>query len=165
MGKHTDEFTKEKIIGIYQSGKSLRSIANNVKISYSTVKDIVKKFKVTGSVKRKLGSGRKPLLSSEDRSILCQINYNNPRKNAKELKKDLEECKNVNVSTRTIIRNLAHENLFVSIAKRKPLLSAKNKVSKYELSRKFLGHSDELWKSVIFSDESTFELFATKNTR
>ncbi|KAI5150377.1 hypothetical protein ENBRE01_1458 [Enteropsectra breve] len=48
------------------------------------------------------------------------------------------------------------------IARKKPLISDKNKVSRFNLSKHFLGFSEEKWKSIIFSDEASFELFDCK---
>ncbi len=35
-------------------------------------------------------------------------------------------------------------------------------VSRFDLNKKFLGKPDKYWKRVIYSDESTYELFPTK---
>ena len=45
---------------------------------------------------------------------------------------------------------------------KKPWLSDINIKKRYDLSKKFLQVSDDNWKPVIFSDESSFELFDTK---
>ncbi len=162
MVKHYSEFVKGKIIGFCKVGLSLRNIGKEMSIPYSSVKGIVDKYLKTGSVIRIPGSGRRPLLNEHAQTILCNISNKNPRKNATILRKEIEKITNVKASNKTIIRNLNKHKIYARIAKKKPFISTKNKKLRFELARKFLGLSDEYWKSVIFSDESSFELFPTK---
>ncbi len=63
------------------------------------------------------------------------------------------------VSRQTIGREYG---IYARIAISKPLLSKKNMIAKFELSEKILGILRMKWKNVIFSDESSFELFLTR---
>jgi transposase len=65
---------------------TLREIAEKVQRSKSTVGYIVKKFKKTGSVERKSGSGRKNSLNENEISYISNIVKEAPRTSAEKIK-------------------------------------------------------------------------------
>lgn len=162
MSKQLSDFTKGQIIAYLNEKFTYKMISEKLFIPISTIGKIIKKYKRTGSFTRLSGSGRKKILTKKEEMTLCNISENNPRKKAKDLKNDIFKITNKNISIRTVGNILNNHNIYARVAKKKPLLSHKNMIQRFHLSKIFLGFSNEHWKSVIFSDEASFELFPTK---
>ena len=63
------------------------------------------------------------------------------------------------ISVTTVKDRLKKVGLNGRVAKKKPLLSEKNKKARYEWAKNHKDLTEEDWKKVIFSDESPFTLF------
>ncbi len=162
MKRHTSEFTKGQIIALFNENFSYADISKKLNIPKSTIGYIIKKFKNVGSIHRKPGSGRKEILSADEKRALQDISDNAPRKNAKEIRNEITDITKKQLSKKTVIRYLAEDQLFARIAHKKPFISPKNKLLRYEISKKFLAISNETWRTVIFTDEASFEMFPTR---
>jgi len=163
MQEQLTEFIKGQIIFLFNKGETQLSISKKLNIPKTTLGDVIRKYKKFGITERLPGSGRPRSLTLNVTKALCNISNKNPRKKATQLKKEIETKYKVSVSARTIGRNLNENGLIGRVARKKPLLSSANMVSRLNLSKKFLGFSDMHWKSIIFSDESAFEVFNSNN--
>ncbi|EXX76661.1 hypothetical protein RirG_031060 [Rhizophagus irregularis DAOM 197198w] len=73
-GKEVSKTHWERIIGAYLSGIRQRVISTQFGIPTSTVNDIIKKYKETGSTEPKKRSGRPKVLTERDtRALKCII--------------------------------------------------------------------------------------------
>ena len=64
--------------------------------------------------------------------------------------------------TSQAIRNRLHEaNLHGRIPRNKPFISPINRKKRLEWAKKYVDKPQEFWDSVIWSDESKFNLFGT----
>ena len=82
------EYSEEcwgQIIGAHQCGKSIREIAAILKISKSTVRYNIKKWKLNGNVKSCPKNGRPCILSSKNERKILQIVEVQPTLSAKSL--------------------------------------------------------------------------------
>ena len=65
----------------------------------------------------------------------------------------------------TISRTLRRVGLYGRVARRKPLLSAKNKMARFEFAKRHVGDSQNVWRKVLWSDETKIELFGHQRKR
>ncbi len=159
MPRHLSEFEKGEIIALFKIGKTYSNISSELGIPISTVGDVIKKWKDLGIVSRLPGSGRPSIFNQSEEELLNHLCNENSRLCAKDLRKKMIDITNKKASIRTIGSILKKVGLFGRVAKNKPLLSSANIMSRFELSKIFLRMTDDKWKTVIFSDEATFELF------
>ena len=85
---------------------------------------------------------------------------NNRSITANSVKNQLQEEANVIISRQTVNRRLLARKLKSRVAVRKPLLTATNRKARRKWSRERLSWTVEKWKTVLFSDESSFQLFS-----
>ncbi|XP_029657170.1 uncharacterized protein LOC115231247 [Octopus sinensis] len=142
-----------------------RRISDILGVPKSTVFDVVRKYINSGTIYRKSGSGRPTLLNTNEIKILVELSEANSEKSAKDLALEMKTITQKVISPRTITRNLNKNGLFGRVAKKKPLLSKKNILKRYEISKIFVGMCDEGWRSVIFSDECTFEVYYARKRK
>ena len=55
--------------------------------------------------------------------------------------------------------------LYGRVARRKPLLSAKNKMARFEFAKRHVGDSQNVWRKVLWYDETKISLFGHQRNR
>lgn len=157
MGKVTLE-TKWSIVTLARENLPSRAIAARLGCAQRTVAAIVKRFKETGSIERKKGSGRpRKTTIVEDHFIRLQC-LRNRFKTSVELKADLYRARRTEISSRTVRRRLVTIGLPARRPVVKPALTAFARQNRLCWAREHIKWTDEMWDSVIFSDESKFKL-------
>ncbi|GFV42933.1 paired domain-containing protein [Trichonephila clavipes] len=99
MRKHITELRKE--------GKSFRETGKILKLSFTTVGYIVKKYLETGSVENKPRPGGPRKLTSRAKRMIVRSATNKPMRSAQNIAHELLSSCNVSVSSRTV-RNVLH---------------------------------------------------------
>lgn len=147
---------KAQIVALKAEGKTITEIAIEFRRSRTTIMNLLKKFKATGSLKRQDGSGRPRKLQGRDiRRIILAIKRNR-RISAAELIVDLGLQ---GVSERTITRAVRLFSPFRSKwCTKKPFISMKNIRHRIKWCREHLDWTDEDWLRVVWSDESPYYL-------
>ena len=103
-------------------------------------------------------SGRPSKLSPRStRKIINQVKAN-PHITSRELQTSLA-ASGVNVHASTIRRKLNRHDIHGRVARKKPLLSRKNKAARFNFAREHLDKPEAFWKSILWTDESKIELF------
>ncbi len=93
-----NQFERSKITVLYQQQKKKSFIAMEMKLSWSTVSNIIKKFEDSGNINRKSGSGRpRKTTIAQDRLIIRQIKKN-PFISTRKLSIQLSNDYGINVS-------------------------------------------------------------------
>jgi hypothetical protein len=70
----------------------------------------------------------------------------------------LQKSSGVIISNQTIRRELNKQNVFAFSPLKRPLLSQKNQISRFELRSKWVGKPHASWNRVVWSDECKFNL-------
>ena len=70
-----------------------------------------------------------------------------------------------NVSERTVVRRLASAGVKACRPAVKPMLNAQHKLNRMIWVQEHVRWTREQWASVLFSDEATFEVGATRSQR
>lgn len=137
-----------------ENGLSYSEIALRHQISKQGAKKIVDKYQQVGNVKTQHGGGRKRKTTGQDDRRIYIEARKNPSKSARMLKEDTD----LDVSVWTVRRRLKEAGLNSYIAKKRPLISAINKKKRLDFAKTYENMPAEFWNSVIWSDESKFEL-------
>lgn len=148
------EEVKELIVNDRKSGSTLKQIAEKYKLSIPGVKKIVDNFEHRGSVKTLYGGGRKRSTTAQTDRLIYRQARESPFISARSIKENL----NLSVSVSTIQRRLKSRGLKSFVSKKRPLISQKNRKHRLQFARKYVNKPISFWKSIIWSDESKFEL-------
>ena len=87
-----------------------------------------------------------------------------PKVTLKELQSSTAES-GASVYRTTISRTLHRAGLYGRVAKKKPLLSVKNKKARFEFAKRHVGDSPNVWRKVLWSGETKIELFSHQGKR
>jgi transposase len=143
-----------QIIGMSRSNKSAREIGRELGISYTTVAYTIRRFKKTGSNANMPKSGRPTLLTERDKNHLARTVKTNRFKPLREI----VNHEPINVSVDTARRGLKERGVDHYVAAKKPKITPTNVQKRKDWCQDVAGWTDEEWKKVIWSDESSVEL-------
>uniref|UniRef100_A0AAR2KXE1 Transposase Tc1-like domain-containing protein n=1 Tax=Pygocentrus nattereri TaxID=42514 RepID=A0AAR2KXE1_PYGNA len=149
---------RSNIVQQYQNGVTQRKIAKTFKLSSSTVHNIIKRFRESGTIAVRKGQGRKTLLDAPDLRALKRHCTSNRNATVKEITEWAQEYFQKALSVNTIHRAIHHCQLKLYSAKRKPFLSKLHKLRRLHWARGHLKWSVAKWKTVLWSDESRFKV-------
>ena len=139
---------RRNIVEQYQKGVSQRKIANSLKLSSSTVHNIIQRFKESGTISVRKGHGWKTILDALDLRALRRhcITYIH------------QEYFQKTLLVNTIHRAIRRCQLKLYRSKKKPYLNRIQKRSHFLWAKDHLKWTVAKWKSVLWSDESKFEV-------
>lgn len=152
---------RKLIVKDRENGLSLREIGKKYNVSKTCVDKICKKFGKTQQLGNLPGRGRKRATTRREDSLIVREIQRKPGTSSREIKEQL----NLNVSTKTIRRRLHEKNFTSRVSIRKPMISPKNKKKRLDFAKKYVDKPISFWKTVIWSDESKFELAGPKKRR
>lgn len=152
---------KNRIIKLYFKGLSYRQIANRLEISFSSVRNIVKKYLTTGSVLNKPRPGRPTKFNEREQRSIHRIVERDPTASAAMIAQEVATTSNTTFCLQTV-RNVIHKfNYYGRVQRRKPFISEVNRKKRLQFAKTYINEDLEFWKNVIFSDESKFNIFGS----
>uniref|UniRef100_A0A803JHS9 Paired domain-containing protein n=1 Tax=Xenopus tropicalis TaxID=8364 RepID=A0A803JHS9_XENTR len=160
MGRGSPILTmlRRKIVEQYQKGVTQRKIAKILHLSSSTVHNIIRRFRESGTISVRKGQGRKTILDARDLRALKRHCTTNRNTTVKEITEWAQEYFQKPLSVNTIHRAIRRCQLKLYSAKKKPFLSKIHKLRRFHRARDHLKWSVAKWKTVLWSDESQFEV-------
>ena len=108
--------------------------------------------------------GCPPKLMDQARRALIREATKRPKITLKELQTSTAEI-GVSVHRKTLSRTLHRVGLYGRVARKKPLLKEKNKQTNLVFAKMYVGDSANIWKKVLWSDETKIELFGHQGKR
>ncbi|KAK3574192.1 hypothetical protein QTP86_004414 [Hemibagrus guttatus] len=156
---------QRKVVEQYQKGVSQRKIAKSLKLSSSTVHNIIQRFRESGTISVRKGQGRKTILDARDLRDLRRhcITYRNAT--VMEITTWAQEYFQKTLSVNTIHRAIRHCQLKLYRSKKKPYLNMIQKRRRFLWAKAHLKWTVAKWKTVLWSDESKFEVLFGKMGR
>lgn len=152
---------RQKIIKFHQDGLSVRKIGIRLDLAWSTVQYIIRKYKKSGLVVNADGRGRKRKTTATTDRYIKQLAMKDRKMSAVKIAAEVQKATSVEISDQTIRNRLHEANLHGRVARRKPLISEKNRRKRLAFAKKYVNKPNEFWNSVLWSDESKFNLFAS----
>jgi len=146
---------REIISNLWKNGvHDAPTLAEKSGVPLSTAYKYVAQLKKNHELKPISRLGRPTILTSQDRCVLGRIITNDKYLTCGEIATKLSS--KVDISARTVNRELNKLGYHSKHPKTVPLLSEKNRLARVEWAKK---HYKQNWKIVIFSDETTFQMF------
>lgn len=81
---------------------------------------------------------------------------------ANDISAEINRDQDISVSVSTVKRRLRERGLFGRVAVKKPYLREENRKKRLKFAQQHKNWSIQQWKSVLWSDESKFEIFGSK---
>ncbi|GFV17912.1 transposable element Tcb2 transposase [Trichonephila clavipes] len=156
--RHLDAFTRGRIIGKLEEGRSVTSVAAEFGIAHSIVSRLWRQFQTTGTAIRGFSSGRpRGTTPADDRYIVLQARRNR-RQTAGEIARHTTQATGRPISRFTVARSLHGGGLFA----RRPVwcvpLTPAHRRRRSLWCREHRNWRDNEWGRVLFTDESRFSL-------
>lgn len=163
----TKELTRQvrdKVVEKFKAGLGYKKISQALNISRSTVQSIIQKWKKYGTTANLPRHGRPPKLTERARRALVREAAKRPMITLEELQKSTAQV-GESVHRTTISRALHKSGLHGRVARRKPLLKERHKKSRLQFAKSHVGDTANMWKKVLWSDETKIELFGLNAKR
>jgi hypothetical protein len=125
-------------------------------LSYGVVSNAIKLYKETGDYNDRIHPGRQRATTSAIDKYICSISLRDRRKTAVDIQRELHTYCNINISTMTVRRRLMQGGLFGRVARKKPLISERNRRRRLAWARQRRHWTVKEWEKVLWTDESKF---------
>ncbi|GFX73673.1 HTH_Tnp_Tc3_2 domain-containing protein [Trichonephila clavipes] len=156
--RHLDAFTRGRIIGKMEEGRSVTSVAEEFGIAHSIVSRLWRQFQTTGTTIRGFSSGRpRGTTPADDRYIVLQARRNR-RQTAGEIARHTTQVTGRPISRFTVARRLHGGGLFARRPVRCVHLTPAHRRRRSLWCREHRKWIDHEWGRVLFTDESRFSL-------
>ncbi len=136
-----------------------------MQISSSTVHNIIKRFRETGEISVCKGQGRRPLLDARGLRALRWHCITHRHDSVIDITKWAQEYFLKPLSVNTIHRAICRCQLKVYHVKRKPYVNMVQKCRRVLWAKAHLKRTVSKWKSVLWSDESKFDILVGNHRR
>jgi len=147
---------KWQIIGMRNSGLSLRRIAENFEVNFSVISRLLKRHREDGTVEERPRSGRpRKTTIREDRTLSRSVTRY-PFRTARWLRDDWNTPNRVSV--RTVNRRLNSARLRARRPIKRPALTRRHRVERYQWAQRHRHWNIRSWRRIHWSDESRFLL-------
>ncbi|GFW74139.1 transposable element Tcb2 transposase [Trichonephila clavipes] len=156
--QHLDAFTRGRIIGKLEEGRSVTSVAAEFGIAHSIVSRLWRQFQTTGTAIRGFSSGRpRGTPPVDDWYIVLQARRNR-RQTAGEIARHTTQATGRPISRFTVARRLHGGGLFARRPVRCVPLTPAHRRRRSLWCREHRNWRDNEWGRVLFTDESRFSL-------
>ena len=153
---HLDDFTRGRMIGKLEEGRTLSSIVEEFAIAKSVVSRAWKALQTTGTAVRKVGGGRpKKTAAVDDRYIVLQAKRARSQ-SASAIAQKLCAATGRQVLRFTVARRLHKGGLFARHPERCIPLTVGQRCRRLEWCKEHQNWTSHQWSRVLFTDESRF---------
>ncbi|KAG2206526.1 hypothetical protein INT47_008543 [Mucor saturninus] len=152
--------SESKLWGVYwlhKHGVSQSAISRTTELSTSTVHNILKRVKETGSPLPKKAPGASKKINERSQRALERVVRSKPTMSYNDLKMELDRA-DVNACRATVISSLKDMEFGSYFAAHKPRLTQKHRDRRLRWARSHVNWTKEQWESVVWSDESRFSV-------
>lgn len=154
--KSITENQREQIIGLLNSGETIREVSRRVKVGVATVSRVGNHY---CSARNRQKGGRPAVLTEADKRYCVRQVTKGGVDNAVKVKRALETDLGIQVSASTVRRALRGAGLGAMTKPRKPLISAKNARKRLAWCKAHADWTVDDWRRVVWSDETKTNRF------
>lgn len=159
--KYLSEDLRNRVIELKNRGVKQCTIAKSLMISEGAVSKILKKYRTLGATTNRPKSGRPRKTTPFIEKSIKKISLADPHKSSRQIKEEICDNFNINVTDRTVRRRLCEVGLLGRVAVKKPLLSKRNRKNRIRFAQNHLNWTSQNWNTVLWSDESKFKIFGS----
>lgn len=148
------------VVGMSKMGANNYTIAKELECTTKAVRKIKKKVEIHNTLEDLPRTGRPKITSPREDRTMKFMSLQDRRLTAKAM--SIKQCPTFTknkVSCSLVKDRLKKAGLPARVPRKKPLLSDKNRKSRYQWAKDHIDLTEEDWKKVIFSDETPFTLF------
>ncbi len=166
-GSSICERVHKTIVEYFKNNIPQRQIAKALQIASSTVYNIIKRFRENGEISVRKGQGRIPLLDAHGLRALRRHCITHQHDSVIDITtgKWAQEYFQKPLSVNTIRRDIWRCQLKLYHAKRKPFVNMVQKRHHVLWAKAHLKWTVSKWKSVLWSDESKFDILVGNHRR
>jgi transposase len=154
--KSITENQREQIIGLLNSGETIREVSRRVKVGVATVSRVGNHY---CSARNRQKEGRPAVLTEADKRYCVRQVTKGGVNNADKVKRALETDLGIQVRASTVRRALRGAGLGAMAKPRKPLISAKNARKRLAWCKAHADWTVDDWRRVVWSDETKINRF------
>ncbi len=161
MGRSQElsEFQRGTVIGCHLCNKSSREISSLLNIPQSTVSGIITKWKRLGMTATQPRSGRPCKMTERGQRMLRRIVRRGRQLSAESIATDLQSSCGLQISSRTVRRELHGMGFHGRAAASKPYITKCNAKRRMQWCKARRHWTLEQWRLVLWSDESRFSIW------
>lgn len=149
---------KAVILALQAEELSARDIAAKIGFHHSSVSRFLKKYEQSKPSLANQHKGKKKCTSDAQDRMLSRLVADDRFSSATNLKRKWSTSSGVNLSVRTVLYRLQNMGWDSRVPAKKPLLTNKMKRARLEWAKMYRNWTPDDWRSVLFSDESRFNL-------
>ena len=154
-GKELGRNVKEIARDLLESGKSVRCVANLLRIPKSTIGDLKRRIEERGTIENIHRSGRTRVVTPRDYRQLERLVKTNRRDSLSDITLKFNENRDKPIAKRTLQFHLHKHGYNRRVAKKRVVVRDVNRKKRLSWCREKRKLTvDNYWKKVIFSDES-----------
>lgn len=150
-----------KAVAWLEMGMSQRAVGLRLGVSHTVIGRIWERYLETGSVNHRHGGGLGRKTTQNQDRFLNLTARRNRFSNATVLNTIFQNATGVNISTQTIRRRLAENNLKPRRPAKFPKLTRQHKRNRLAWAEAHRHWNEDNWTHCLFTDESKFTLFST----
>jgi transposase len=147
-----------RAVTLLEEGYSQRYVAQQLGVVQGTVWKLWKRYRETGTITRRAGTGRQRKTTAGDERFLRLQALRNRTHTARDLQEDLLRARGTRISDQTVRNRLREVELRPRRPAKVPKLTRVHRQSRLEFGREHLNWQLRHWTPVMFSDESKFVL-------
>jgi transposase len=153
-----DKVLLGKILAFSEAGYTQAEISEKTGMSQSAVSRCLQRYRECGPITHRGGNGRPSVVSEEIKSAILRQNKSNSRFSLRKHVAKLAKEHGKVLSHDTIRRVLASKDIFAYSPAKKPALTARHIKNRLSAAQDWIGLTENEVKSIVFSDESKFNL-------
>lgn len=150
------EGQKWQVIGMSNTGRSTRQIANHFQVNQSIIARLLQKYRATGTVSERHRAGKPHKTTPREDRLLSRAAKRDPFKCARLLRENWHTQNRVSI--RTVTRRLNNAGLNARRPIKRPLLTQRHRQARLEWARARQNWNIRSWRRIHWSDESRFLL-------
>ena len=164
-GKHGTDVFRGQVQAFRDLGLNNSEIARKLGCSCKKVINAINLFNDTGSLSNKKRKSRERKTTPREEAAIARIAKLNPFVGAPKIKEQIAQNLKLDLSVSTVKSHLRENKLFGRVARKKPLVSKLNLVSRLKFAKQhvhkvFFLHLS-FWQNVLWTDESKFNRFGS----
>ena len=160
-GKHGTDVFRGQVQAFRGLGLNNSEIARRLRCSRKKVINAINLFNDTGSLSNKKRKSRERKTIPREDAAIVRIAKLNPFVGAPKIKEQIAQNLKLDLSVSTVKSRLRENKLFGRVARKKPLVSKRNLVSRLKFAKQHVHKDLSFWQNVLWTDEPKFNRFGS----